>query len=136
MVYDIRNGTFLAIVVALILNLLVYFVGRSLLDVPFTVAQDPSVVTLMPIIIVTIITTIGAGLVAWLLQRTTDNFVRIFLWLAAILALLSLIPVYSMAIGRPSFFSLGLMHVITAASAVYGLLYFSSCDNCEEENFS
>lgn len=132
MVYNIRNGTLLAIAIALTLNLLVYFIGRGLLNVPFTVAQDPNVVTLVPIIIATIIAMAGAGLVAWLLQRASDNFVQIFLWLAAILALLSLIPVYSMAVGRPSFFSLGLMHVITAASAVYGLLYFSSCDDCED----
>lgn len=132
MIYDIRNGTLLALVVALVLNLLVYFIGRSLLDVPFTVSQNPNVVTFIPIIIVTIITTIGAGLVAWLLQRATNNFVQIFLWVAAILALLSLLGPYSMAVGRPSFFSLGLMHIITAAAAVYGLLYFSSCDNCEE----
>lgn len=132
MVYDIRNGTLLALAVALILNLLVYFIGRVLLSVPFTVAQDPNVVTLVPIIVATIVTTAGAGLVAWLLQRVSSNFVQIFLWVAAILALLSLIPVYTMAIGRPSFFSLGLMHVITVGSAVYGLLYFSSCDDCEE----
>lgn len=131
MTYNIRNGTILALLIALVLNIIVFFIGRNILNVPFTVTENPGIVTIVPIIIMTAITTIGAGIVLWLLQRATPNFVRIFLWLAAILGLLSLIPVYAAALGRPSFFSLGLMHVITAASAVYGLLYFSDCDDCE-----
>lgn len=132
MSYDIRNGTLLAVAIALLLNVLVFLIGRFGFNVTPSVAQDPSPVSLIAVILITLITTISAGLIFWLLQRSSASFVQIFLWLAAIVALLSLYPVYTLAIGQASFFSLGLMHVFTAASAVYGLLYFSRCENCEE----
>ena len=132
MSYDIRNGTLLAVAIALLLNLLVFLIGRFGFNVTLDVAQDPSPVPLIAIILVTLIMTIGAGILFWLLQRTSPSYVRIFLWLATIVGLLSLYPVYTRAIGRARFFSRGLMHVFTAASVVYGLLYFSRCENCEE----
>lgn len=131
MTYDIRSGTFLALILALVLNLVVFFIGRTALSVPFTVNLGGGIVTVTHLILTTIITTIGAGLILWILQRSIGNFVEIFLWLAGILALLSLIFVYAQAIGRPSFFSLGLMHIISVGSIVYGLLYFSHCERCE-----
>ena len=132
MTYNIRNGTILALVLALLLNLIVFFIGRSFLNVPFTVSQFPDPIGIVQIIVMTLASTLGAGIVLWVLQNSQPNFVQIFLWLAAILALISLIPVYTMAIGRGSFFSLGFMHVITASSVVYGLLYFSNCDDCDD----
>ncbi|MGB1250232.1 MAG: DUF6069 family protein [Candidatus Promineifilaceae bacterium] len=132
MTYDIRNGTLLAIVLSLVLNLIVFFVGQLGLNVPFTVDSPLSPVSILPIVIATLVTIIGAGIVLWALQNSMGNFVRIFLWLAAIIGLLSLIPVYLLTFDKASFFSLGLMHVFTASAAVYGLLYFSQCDDCEE----
>lgn len=133
MTYDIRSGTILASVLALILNLIVYFIGRNLLSIPFTVAQFPGVVTIVPIILATVVSVIAAGILLAILQRATANFVRIFLWIAGVFALLSLIAPYITAIGRPTFFLLSLMHVITAMAVVYGILYFSQCDNCEAQ---
>ena len=130
MTYDVRSGTLLALVLALVLNLAIFFIGRTTLDVPFTVNLGSGTVTTSQLIITTIITTLGAGVTFWLLQRFVSNSIVGFLWLASILALLSIIFVYAQAIGRPSFFSLGLMHVVSAASIVYGLLYFSHCATC------
>lgn len=131
----IVQGTVLGIVLAVLLNWLVYWFGTSR-NVGFMVMQPnapaPETVTLTQIIIVSIVLTIVGGVLLWILDRFTGDPLMIFLWIAAIVSIVSLIGPYSMAVGRGTFTSLGLMHIITASAAALGLaIFFQRCDTCK-----
>jgi hypothetical protein len=60
-----------------------------------------------------------------------DNPLNLFMWLAGILALLSLIMPYTMARSTGTFAALGLMHVGSGLAIVYALVnYFQRCQTC------
>lgn len=127
------RGTILAIVLALILNLIIYFFGQSL-NVSFLTQMGGNglrEVGIGPIVIVTLLTTILGAVLLWLLDRFAQDPLYLFLWIAAAVALLSLIPLYLGARGVGTFFSLGLMHIATAGAAMAGLtLFFQRCEDC------
>lgn len=128
------QGTILGIVLAIVFNGLVYWFGQSR-GVSFMVQQpnnaSPETVSMGMIIIVVIATIIVGALILWGLSQFTATPLMIFLWLAAIVTLLSLFPVYQAALGIGTFTSLGLMHIITAGAASLGLaLFFQSCETC------
>lgn len=130
----IVQGTILGIVLAIVFNWLVYAYGQSR-SVSFLVQQPnstaPQTISLGMIIIASIITIIIGAIILWALSRFTDNALMIFLWLAAIVALISLVGPYQMALGIGSFATLGLMHIITATAAATGLaIFFQRCENC------
>lgn len=128
----IVQGTILALVLALVLNFLIYFLSRNL-GVTHLAKMGDSVTTVGAgnIIFATLVAIIGAAAVLWLLGRFSGNPLYTFLWVAAIVALLSLLLPYTQAIGLGSFASLGLMHVATALAATAGLaLFLHRCENC------
>lgn len=130
----IVQGTFLGIALAVILNWIVYFIS-STRGVGFLVQQpispDPQPVTLFSILIVSIISIAAGGLALWILDRVTANPLAVFLWLTAVVGLISIIFLYQSALGLGSFASLGLMHIVTATAAALGLtIFFQRCETC------
>lgn len=128
------QGTILSIVLALLLNGLVYWFGQSR-GVSYLIQQpnspSPEVVTYGMVIIVTVVTTLFGGLLLWLLSQFAARPLMIFLWAAAIVGLLSLIGPFGTALGVGSMTALGLMHIITAGTAALGLaIFFQQCENC------
>lgn len=125
------RGTILGLVLALLLNFLIFFSGNQL-GVPFQVTQPtPQTITAMPIIIATLVPAIAAGILLWLLTKATQQPATPFLWIAIIVALLSLIPVYTGTRDIGSFAMLGLMHVASALAIAFSLvIFYQRCEAC------
>ena len=129
----IIQGTILGIVLAAVFNFLLYQYGASR-GVSYLVKQSgaaPQAVSLGMIIGLGSLMIIIAGLVLWLLSRVSDNPLMVFLWIAAIVAIISLIFPYQRALGMGSFATLGLIQIITAGAATLGLaIFFQRCPDC------
>ncbi len=133
----IIQGTLLGVVLALVFNGLVYAYGQSR-GVSFLVQQgagaEPMAVSFLMVAIMGSILIILGAILLWALSRFTDNPLMVFLWIAAIVLLISLIGPYQMALGIGSFFSLGLIHVITAIAGILGLaIFFQRCEECVKQ---
>lgn len=131
---NVVRGTSLAVVLAVVLNLIIYVVGSSR-GVSFLTqppgAADWQPVSLGMVVVVSVVTAVTAGLVLWLLARFIDNPLNLFMWLAGILALLSLIMPYTMTRSTGTFAALGLMHVGSGLAIVYALVnHFQHCQTC------
>lgn len=128
------TGTILAAVLAVVLNLIIYVVGNSqgvsyLTQQPGTAVWQP--VGMGMVIVASLVTAVAAGIGLWLLARFMNNPLNLFMWLAGILALLSLIMPFTMARDTGTFTALGLMHVGSALAIVYALVnYFQRCPTC------
>ncbi|MCB9421288.1 MAG: hypothetical protein H6667_15910 [Ardenticatenaceae bacterium] len=126
---DVVKGTILAAVLALVLNLIIYFVGASR-GVSY-LTQQPGTVGSGMVIVASLVTAVAAGIGLWLLARFMKNPLNLFMWLAGILALLSLLLPYAMAHDTGTFVALGLMHVSSGLAIVYALVnYFQRCPTC------
>jgi hypothetical protein len=131
---DIFKGTILAVVLALVLNLLIFVVGNSL-GVSY-LAQQPNTVGWQPVsggmvAVASVVTAVAAGIGLWLLARFIDNPLNPFMWIAGILALLSLIMPYTMTRDTGTFAALGLMHVGSGLAIVFSLVnYFQRRTEC------
>lgn len=131
---DILKGTTLAVVLALVLNWLIYVVGNSL-GVSF-LAQQPNTATWQPVSLgmvamASVVTAVAAGIGLWLLARFMDNPLTLFMWIAGILALLSLIGPYTMTRDTGTFTALGLMHVASGLAILFSLVnYFQRRTAC------
>lgn len=117
------RGGIIAAILSLIINIVIYLVGTNQgVSWALINAPRPSV-SLIMVIIATLVATIGAVALMWLLQRMSSRPTEIFLWIALIFGLLSLIPVYVSTQSRASLIALGLLHVGAALGIVWGLLY-------------
>lgn len=131
---DILKGTVLAVALALVLNVLIYVVGNSL-GVSF-LAQPPNAAGWQPVsmgmvVVASVVTAVAAGIGLWLLARFMDNPLTLFMWIAGILALLSLISPYTMTRDTGTFATLGLMHVASGLAIVFSLVnYFQHRTAC------
>lgn len=131
---NVVRGTSLAVVLAVVLNLIIYVVGSSR-GVSFLTqppgAADWQPVSMGMVVVVSVGTAVAAGLVLWLLARFMDSPLNLFMWLAGILALLSLIMPYTMTRSTGTFAALGLMHVGSGLAIVYALVnHFQRCQTC------
>lgn len=82
-------------VIAAIINVIVYFIGRAV-GVPFDIIGQPGT-PIMPlpvfaIVMFSVVPGIGAAVLAWLLNRYTARGNTIFVGIAVVFLLLSLIP--------------------------------------------
>ena len=120
----IVRGGVIGTLIALVLNVIIYFV-TSATNVPLSIVGNSNfdTVPLIAVILLTIVPSIGAALFLWALDKFTAKPVEIFLWIALILGLLSLLPTFFATETRGAFIGLGLMHVAAAMGIVWGLLY-------------
>ncbi len=131
---DIFKGTILAVVLAVVLNLIIYVVGNSL-GVSF-LTQPPGAANWQTVnggmvVGASVVTAVAAGIGLWLLARFSNNLLNLFMWLAGILALLSLIMPYTMTRDTATFAALGLMHVGSGLAIVFALVnYFQHSQTC------
>lgn len=131
---DIFKGTILAVVLAVVLNLIIYVVGNSL-GVSFLAqppgAADWQTVNGAMVVGASVVTAVAAGIGLWLLARFSNNPLNLFMWLAGILALLSLIMPYTMTRDTATFAALGLMHVGSGLAIVFALVnYYQHRQTC------
>jgi hypothetical protein len=124
---DIVKGTILAVVLALVLNLVLFVIGKGL-GVSFLAQQagaaDWQPVRLGMVIAASVVTAVAAGIGLWLFTRFMDNPLTVFMWIAGILALLSLSMPYTMTRDTGTFATLGLMHVGSGLAIVFSLVNF------------
>ncbi|MEM7330951.1 MAG: DUF6069 family protein [Chloroflexota bacterium] len=130
----IIQGTILGVVLALVFNWLAYLFGQSR-GVSYLVLEgggaDPTAVSLGMILLAGSISIIIGAVILWVLGRFTDNPLTIFLWISAIVLLVSLFPVYQASLGMGTFAILGITHIITAVAGILGLaIFFQRCDDC------
>lgn len=131
---DIVKGTTLAVVLALVLNLLLFLIGNRL-GVSY-LAQQPGAAGWQPVglgmvVAASVVTAVAAGIGLWLLTRFMDNPLTVFMWIAGILALLSLFMPYTMTRDTGTFATLGLMHVGSGLAIVFSLVnYFQRRTAC------
>lgn len=123
MTKHIFTGAIYALIITILGNVLIYWLGAqagaSYALIPGTAATED--VTLMMVVIASLVSAVGASLIAWLLFRFTHHAATIFLWLTLIVGLLSLIPVYQSAYQTSTLIALGLMHVLSATILGYFL---------------
>ena len=120
---DLVRGGLIAAVLSLVFNVIIFLVGSSQ-GISWAVSNGLSpTVTLMPVILLTLVATVAAVILFAILQRMSDRPIEIFLWIALIIGLLSLIPVYTGTSSRSTLIALGLMHVGAALGITWGLLY-------------
>ena len=122
----IIRGGLIGAVIALVLNLALFYV-MSALDVTLNLVNDPPypVVTVLPVVVLTLLAAIGATAILWLLDRFTNRPILIFLWVALVVGLLSFIPSFLKTATRPAFIGLGLLHVGAAIGIIWGILFSS-----------
>lgn len=121
---NLVRGGILGGLIAVVLNVVIYFVTTSIGGVPLTIVDSAfSEVPLPAVIILTVAGTIGAVILLWILQRVSSRPIDLFLWIALIVGLLSFIPTWLATESRGAFMGLGLMHVAAAFGIVWGLLY-------------
>jgi len=120
---SLARGSLLATLLAVILNVVIFFVANAV--APNSQYFD-SLVDLQ--LISSLFYSVGAIMVAaailWLFSRFSETPGNTFLWLLLIVFLLSLILPYTQAINSWTFAAWGLMHVVVAWSIGYGLILF------------
>lgn len=131
---DLVRGVGLGLLLAVVLNVLLYAGGRAL-GVAFMAAQPGATgferVELIWVVAASILAALAGGVVAWLLGNERARGLTTFGWLALVVGLLSLLVPYRLAQDSGSFVLLGLMHVAAALAIVYGLAHFYwRCEVC------
>lgn len=120
---NIIRGGLIGTAIATVLNSLIYFI-MSALGVTLDLVNGPyDEATLGPVIFLTLLASIGAVVVLWLLDKFTDRPIEFFLWIALVVGLLSFIPTYMKTETRTAFVGLGLLHVGAVIGLVWGLLH-------------
>jgi hypothetical protein len=116
--------TFLAALAAALLNTVLYYLGSAFgAFPPDVIIQAGMPMTLAPIASLTLLATIAAGGVFWLLLRFTRHAQRNFLVGAGLVLLVMAIPPFTIG-GAPAAMvaALQVTHLTTAAIATYALL--------------
>lgn len=117
-----RNGL-MAIVVAAVVNALLYFIGAALGWIPDTVLTPMGQpVTIVPVVASTVFTLVVATIVYSILNRFTSNPNRWFTIIAVIVLLLSAVSPLSLP-GAPVMMIvvLEVMHLVAGLAAIYFL---------------
>lgn len=115
-------GALLAIVVSVIGNVLVYYLGIATGIIPQNYEVQPGAFfSVMPVILFTVVGLIGAALVFALLARFTQRPISIFRIIALVVLVLSFatpIPIFQR--GDVGFgVALEVMHIIAGVAAIY-----------------
>ncbi len=125
MIGDTVKGTVYALLIAVVLNSVIYAIGRSL-GVSFLVGQAGSggwqEVPLGTVVVVSLIATLLAGAGVGIIGRFSDKALTSVMWLTAGLTLISLLIPLTQARDTASFAALGLMHVVVGLALLYGLV--------------
>lgn len=117
-----RNGL-IAIVVAVVINAVLYFIGAALGWFPDTVLSPAGLpITIVPVVASTIIALVVATIVYSLLNRFTANPNRWFTIIAVVVLVISAASPFSI-VGAPTMMIviLELMHVVAGVAAIYFL---------------
>jgi hypothetical protein len=122
-------GVFCA-ALAVIVNLAIYVVTGNLFSVDYVVPPPPNsndafIVSAANVVLDTVIMALGATLVIALFSRFSPRPLRLFIIVSSIVLGLSFIFPLLLSVEIPMKFSLGLMHVATAAIMVGGFLRFA-----------
>ncbi len=121
---NLVRGGIIGAVVAVILNIVIYIATSSMgLTLSVVGSRLGDAVTLGPIVILTLVSAVGAVVVLWALDKFTATPIDWFLRIALVLGVLSLIPVFLQTETRGAFIGLGLTHVAAALGIVWGILY-------------
>lgn len=116
-----------AAVLAAVVNALIYLIASSMGFFPSSVLTPVGQpFSIAPVIIVSVIASLGAALVYALLVRFVSNPNRIFLWVAAVVFVFMFFNPFMLK-GAPAgmLVSLEIMHVVVAGSAIYLLTRLS-----------
>ena len=105
--------------IAAVLNAIVFFIAPTLTATQSDGSIGP--VTLIPIIFASIIPSIFAAIVLWLLRRFTGNGTRIFQIVAVVLLLLSFFSPFAAAATTGIALWLNLMHLIAGSAIIWSL---------------
>lgn len=112
----------MTVLLTVIGNVLIYWVSQRT-DVSLLAQQigdsQFAKVTLIQVVNASVVTALLAGIGYFILSKISKNAPTIFLWIASILGFLSLIPLLFMAVDRPTFWVLGLMHVVSTLFITY-----------------
>lgn len=116
----------IAAVIAAVVNLVVYFVGQAM-GVPYEIIMQPGTpltpLQIPQILVMSILPGVVAALLAWALNRYLARGNTIFVGIAVLILLLSLVPLVTMAetVTTTTRIALAIMHVATAAIITYML---------------
>jgi hypothetical protein len=112
----------LGALVAVVVNLIIYYVGRGLFAIPFLVLQPgsntPAPLNPIMIVVTCVIPAIGAAIFFWLLKRFASSPLRIFQIVSIVLALLSMASPLTMPVALSTRLALALMHIVAGAAIV------------------
>lgn len=122
----IVRGAILALILAVIMNLITFTAasraGASFLTNP----ANPQSMTLVEIMLVTIgLVILGAVVMIMLDRFLPERAKTIFLWTAVLVSLISLIIPYNFAIGMGTFAAIGIMYITTPLAIILGLVIFT-----------
>ena len=112
--------------IAAIINVILYFLfqaingGPLLVAIPGTTGPEPF--PIFPVIMLSIIPGLVAGVLFWVLSRFTDNATRWFLIVAAIIFVAFFFGPIGAASGVVAILALELMHVGAAVPIIWSLL--------------
>jgi len=120
------QGALIGIVVALVLNLLLYFLVPAIfgytLEAPLGgPGSEIGPLPVYMVVVATVVPAIVAALLMMLLNRLVARPVRLFRIIAGVVLLLSLAGPLPLPIALGARLTLVAMHVITAAAITYGL---------------
>lgn len=119
----ILRGSLVAIILALLLNAVIFVVANAI--APESRFFDSLIeLQLTNVLLYSLVSVVVAAVALWLLARFSETPGNAFLWLLLIVFLLSLLLPYTRAINTWTFAAWGLMHVVVAWSVGYGLILF------------
>ena len=122
---DIIRGTIYALVIGLVLNLILFFVGNGIAGpIEGVIGGTLQEVPVIAVIVATLVSVGFAGAGVYILSRMSEDFLNTAMWITLIVALLTLIMPYSGTENSASFATLGLMHVVVGMAILFGLINY------------
>ncbi|MCU0498761.1 MAG: DUF6069 family protein [Anaerolineae bacterium] len=118
----LRQNVLPAVIVTPIITVIVYLVLEAIGWMPDTVLVQPAnqPITVIPVVMLTIMSTLGASLVYAGLQRFTATPTRIFYIVAAVVFLIMAIPPFSLPnVPTEMIIALQVLHVAAAVPIVW-----------------
>jgi hypothetical protein len=111
----------LTAVIAVVANVVIYFIASALGAMPESVLVPPMnlPITIIPVIMATLMGTLGGAIVFALLTRFTKNPVRIFTVIAVLVVIAMGIPPFTLS-GAPAsmIVALNIMHIVAGVIVV------------------
>jgi hypothetical protein len=121
----------LAMIVATIADLIVYFLVPALSNIVLEVPLRGSALQPLPVMMVIlacVVSALGGGLLLATLNRFTSRPIMLFRMVAGVVWLLSLVPLFGLPVPAGVAITLASMHTLTAAIITYILTTQSSGD--------